>query len=70
MDIQLINHTIQSSNELSQNTNNTSHNNSSSILKQSFTQCTSKENIKEGSYFAGSIKPSRFKNYLKIMKLK
>lgn len=68
MEIQIINHTISSSNELLQGTNNTLPNNNSSTIstlpqitsslsKQTFTQCDSKENIKAGSYFVGIIKP-------------
>lgn len=61
MEMQIINNTISSSNELLQGTNNTLPNNNSSIIstlsEQTFTQCNSKENIKVGSYFAGTIKP-------------
>lgn len=68
MEMQIINNTISSSNELLQSTNNTLPNNNSSILstlhqiavslsEQKFTQCDSKENIKVGSYFVGTIKP-------------
>lgn len=66
--MQIINNTISSSNELLQGTNNTLPNNNSSILqtlnqiasslsKQTFTRCDSKETIEKDSYFAGKIKP-------------
>lgn len=68
MEMQIINNTISSSNELLQGTNNTLLNNDSSIIstlnqiahslsKQTFTQCDNKENIRADSYFAGTIKP-------------